>query len=311
MPTWEPPLWVPRGGGIGHCLWFSSWGLHWVPVAFAWGFLFLHCELFQRFTNKLVFAACGFPTLRVTIDVPAKVFAISLQELHGLWVAFFKMVLLMLFFFSRKFTYISCLSNQPLSLLEYFQNAACFCLCASAPLSPWQQRKSFFDLELLENCCLNSSWGGSPIHRQSLRTQIHQSQFNLHYIWAIVCRTNAMIYQTGWLAQSIIYVYCCISFCMWKHFLAGPKHFPPEAECDEQHFDGGQRYWSSWGAWWCRILVVMVKKLLPLEIHWLNLQPEFKKGSLNNTNYCTCQEHKPAPATKTHTWNSQTNASAS
>ena len=37
----------------------------------------------------MVFGACGFPTLRVTIDVPAKVFAISLQELHGLWVAFF------------------------------------------------------------------------------------------------------------------------------------------------------------------------------------------------------------------------------
>ena len=51
-----------------------------------------------------------------------------------------------------------------------------------------------------------------------------------------------MIYQTGWLVQSVhqaSYIFCCISFCMWKHFLAGPKHFPPEAECDE-HFDGGK-----------------------------------------------------------------------
>lgn len=256
----------------------------------------------------------GFPRLRVTIDVPAKIFAISLQELHGLWHGFFfKYGITNLIFFTRKFKYVSCLFNHPLSLREYFQNAACFCLCTSAPFLSWQQKEIFLWLGVIGKLLLEPmlrwiAWTGKYwIQHQSLRTQIQQFQFNLHYLWAIVSRTTQWFTRLdGWYSQSIRQAtyFAAFHFACGSIFLQAPNIF--RLRRNVTSISMGAKILVQLRGLVVQDSVVMVKKLLHLVINWLHLQQKLKKGRpeqhqvlyLPQTQTCACHEKTHLKFTK-------------
>ena len=135
-------------------------------------------------------------------------------------------------------------------------------------------------------------------------TLIHQFQFYVHYLWAIVCRTKKWFTRLGgWYSQPG-------QQYLLHHFIL---QVAKNVFCmlNVRSIWMGAQMLVQVSGLVMQVLSVMAKSSCPWStINWLNLTQKFKKWGPNTTKYCMWQKHKPRPATKRHTSTSQTTASA-